>query len=412
MHLEESWKEHDTTRGRPNQRIQRSAKKACEAPGDKVFSCMMKTQVFRLDHSSPDPAIIRRAAEVVEAGGLVVFPTETVYGIACRAAPSAIKRLDSIKQRRPLKSYSLHIADKADIQRYVPHTSPPASKLVEKLWPGPLTIVFDLSDEDMSELRQNLPEEEMCLYNGNSIGVRCPDSAVAAALLGAARCPVVAPSANLSGQPPAAVGTEAAAQFDGQVDIVLDAGRCRYQKSSTVVRIWAKGLEMLREGFYTERDISRAMQVSVLFVCAGNTCRSPLAEGLYRKYLAEKLGCAVDRLREMGYKTGSAGVMAMNGLQASTLSVKFCESEGIDISGHRSRQLDEELVRESDHIFVMSKRQLEWIRARWPSAIAKCELLGGEEEIADPIGGSEEFYQKCGQRIKAALQKRLSEQPV
>ncbi|HSV26960.1 MAG TPA: L-threonylcarbamoyladenylate synthase [Sedimentisphaerales bacterium] len=372
----------------------------------------MKTQVFKLDRSSPDPAVIRTAAEVVEAGGLVILPTESFYCIACRAAPSAINRLDSIKRRSPLKSYSLHIAETAAVRRYVPHMSPPASKLAERLWPGPLTIVFDLSDEVMSGLRQSLPADEICLYSGSSIAVRCPDDAVAAALLGAARCPVVATSANLSGQPPAVEGSEAATQFEDQVDIVLDAGRCRYQKGSTVVRIWARGLEMLREGFYTESDIRQAMRVSVLFVCAGNTCRSPMAEGLYRKYLAAKLGCSVDRLDEMGYKAGSAGVTAMNGLRASALSVKFCASEGIDISGHRSRQLDEELVRQSDQIFVMSRSQLELIRSHWPSAAAKCELLAGQAEITDPVGGSEEFYQKCGQHIKAALQKRLGEQPV
>jgi protein-tyrosine-phosphatase len=264
----------------------------------------------------------------------------------------------------------------------------------------------------MESQRRSLPAEEMCLYSGNSIGVRCPDDAVATALLSAARCPVVAPSANLSGQPPAVEGSRAAAQFEGQVDIILDAGRCRYQKSSTIVRIWAKGLEMLREGFYTEEDIRKAMQVEILFVCSGNTCRSPIAEGLCRKYLAEKLGCDVDRLGEMGYKVSSAGVMAIPGLPASAWSVEVCASQGADISSHRSLQLEEEQVRNSDRIFAMSRQQRERIGSLWPDAARKCELLGGDEDIPDPIGGSKEQYETCGQRIKAALQKRLSERLI
>jgi len=372
----------------------------------------MKTEVVRIDRSNPDMSAISRAAKTVEAGGLVIFPTETVYGIACRGSKSAIARLDSIKRRAPQKSYSLHIARPEDVRRYVPSMRLPARKLVERKWPGPLTIVFDLSPEDMRLQAGSLPEEEMCLYNGSSIGVRCPDDTIATALLGAARCPVVAPSANLSGEPPAVDGVQAAAQFDGQVDMVLDGGRCRYQKSSTVVRIWARGLEMLREGFYSERELREAMTVRILFVCSGNTCRSPIAEGLCRKYLAEKVGCDVDRLEGIGYKIASAGITAVPGERASAWSVEFCASEGSDISQHSSRQIADEQVRTSDFIFTMSRGQCESIKARWPEAAVKCQLLGIDEEISDPIGGSRELYEKCGRQIKAALQKRLSEQLV
>jgi L-threonylcarbamoyladenylate synthase len=369
----------------------------------------MKTEIFQIDRLNPNPAVISRAARAVEAGGLVIFPTETVYGIACRADKATIARLDAIKQRAPQKSYSLHIAGKDDVRRYVPRMILPVRKLIEKMWPGPLTIVFDLSAEDMDMQRRNLPAEEMCLYTGSSIGVRCPDDAVAAAFLGEAKCPVVAPSANLSGQPPATDGVSAAAQFDGQVDIVLDGGVCRHQKSSTVVRIWAKGLEMLREGFYAESYIRKAMEVRILFVCSGNTCRSPMAAGLFAKYLAEKLACDVDRLDEMGYKISSAGTMAAPGAGASPWSIEFCASEGADISRHRSCQLDEEQVRNSDLIFAMSRQQCQRVVSLWPEAAAKCGLLAGDEEISDPIGGSKELYEACGRLIKAALRKKLGE---
>jgi tRNA threonylcarbamoyl adenosine modification protein (Sua5/YciO/YrdC/YwlC family) len=372
----------------------------------------MKTQIFQLDRSNPDLLVISRAARVVEAGGLVIFPTETVYGIACRASKPAIARLDAIKHRMPQKSYSLHIAAKDDLRRYVPRMILPARKLVEKMWPGPLTIVFDLSAEDMDIQKRNLPAEAMCLYAGNSIGVRCPDDTVASAFLGETKCPVVAPSANMSGQPPAIDGAQAATQFDGQVDIVLDGGLCKYQKSSTVVRIWAKGLEMLREGFYTESDIRKAMEVRILFVCSGNTCRSPMAAGLCAKYLAKKLSCDVDHLGEMGYKISSAGTMAAPGAEASPWSVEFCASEGADISRHRSCRLDEEQIKNSDFIFAMSRQHCQRVAELWPEAAGKCELLYGDEEISDPIGGSKELYETCGRRIKAALQKRLGEQLI
>src|SRR5512140_1387534 len=109
----------------------------------------MKTEIVHIDRSNPDLNALVRAAEIVEKGGLVIFPTETVYGIACRADKAAIARLDSIKQRAPQKSYSLHIADKEHLARYVPRMILPVRKLIERLWPGPLTIVFDLSPEDL-----------------------------------------------------------------------------------------------------------------------------------------------------------------------------------------------------------------------------------------------------------------------
>jgi L-threonylcarbamoyladenylate synthase len=372
----------------------------------------MKTQIFHIDRAAPDPSAMRRAAEAIERGGFVIFPTETVYGIACRARTSSIAALDSIKQRVPQKSYSLHIAKKEDVRRYVPRMTLPARKLVEKMWPGPLTIVFDLSPEDMDLQRRTLPADQMCLYTGSSIGIRCPDDPIATALLSETKCPVVAPSANLCGEPPAVGGSQAAIQFDGQVDIVLDAGRCRFSKSSTVVRIWAKGIEMLREGFYAEQDIRKAMQIGILFVCSGNTCRSPIAEGLCAKYLAEKLVCDVDRIGEMGYKVSSAGVMAAPGLEASPWSVEFCASQGADISSHRSRQLQEEHLRDSDFVFAMSQSQCERMKSLWPDAAAKCELLAQDQEIPDPIGGSKELYETCGRSIQAAVQKRLSEQLI
>jgi L-threonylcarbamoyladenylate synthase len=370
----------------------------------------MKTEIVRINRSNLDLQAIARAAAVVEKGGLVIFPTETVYGIACRADPVAIARLDAIKRRSPQKSYSLHIAGKDALKRYVPHPSLPARKLTDRLWPGPLTIVFDLSPEDLNSQRKLLIPEEMCMYSGVSIGIRCPDDPVAAAFLGAARCSVVAPSANLSGEPPAVTSAEAIEQFNGQVDVILDAGKCKYQKSSTVVRIWAKGLEMLREGFYSEATLRRAMTVNILFVCSGNTCRSPIAEGLCRKYLAEKLGCDVDRLEQMGYKVLSAGTGTIPGFEASPWSVQFCASEGVDISHHRSQRLQEEHVRDADFVFVMSRSHCDRIRATWPTLAGKCELLAWDTEVPDPIGGSRELYESSGQLIKTALQKRVSEQ--
>ncbi len=104
----------------------------------------METRVLKVDAGDVDLEHIREAAELIEAGGLVAFPTETVYGIACRVESESLARLDNLKGRTADKYYTLHIAHKDDVNKYVPGIGLRAQKLVNNAWPGPLTIVFAL----------------------------------------------------------------------------------------------------------------------------------------------------------------------------------------------------------------------------------------------------------------------------
>ncbi|MHC4240382.1 MAG: L-threonylcarbamoyladenylate synthase, partial [Planctomycetota bacterium] len=235
---------------------------------------------MRVDAANPDVSEIKKAATVVDAGGLVGFPTETVYGIACRAERDSLARLDGIKGRDPQKRYSLHIGDRSDVTKYVPTVGVRARRLVERAWPGPLTVVFELGAEGAEKQRKRLGKESYeLLYRHNSIGIRCPADAVASMLLREVRSAVVAPSANIAGQEPAVNAGEVLGRFSGQIELVLDAGPCKYGRSSTVVRIGKRDLEVLRSGVYSELELEAMSQVSFLFVCTGNTCRSPMAEG-------------------------------------------------------------------------------------------------------------------------------------
>jgi len=290
-----------------------------------MFSRMIETKVIGLDAVRVDQQRINDAAAVIDGGGLVGFPTETVYGIACRASAESLSKLDNLKGREAAKPYTLHIAEPSEAARYVPRVGLRARKLIEKAWPGPLSIVFELDTKDIDRQKGSLkPEVFQGLYRDNSIGIRCPDNAIAAALLGRTSHPVVAPSANMAGEPPAVDAEGVMAAFSGRIDLVLDGGRCKYGGSSTVVKIGKGGLEILRAGVYAEAALNAMSEVKFLLVCTGNTCRSPMAEGIFQKYLAEKVGCSVDRLGEMGYNVSSAGVMDMAGFPASEDAVAAC----------------------------------------------------------------------------------------
>ncbi|MEA3225033.1 MAG: hypothetical protein U9Q07_03720, partial [Planctomycetota bacterium] len=154
------------------------------------------------------------------------------------------------------------------------------------------------------------------------------------------------------------------------------------------------------------RDLS---QVKFLFVCTGNTCRSPMAEGIFRKYLAEKLRCNVDDLNAIGYKVNSAGIMGSAGFPATVEAIKACAVEGIDIRAHRNKGLSRELIDESDFIFALERHHLERVVALEPNATDKCLLLDEPKGIPDPIGHPQEYYDSCAQTIVAAVRKRLDE---
>jgi len=364
----------------------------------------MHTKIVKFDPAKPDVAKIKEAAALLDAGELVVFPTETVYGIACRVKTDSLIKLNKLKGRTSEKYYTLHIGEKDDVKKYVPSIGLRAQKLIENAWPGPLTIVFELDSQDLAQQRNNFDEEIFeNLYRNSSIGIRCPDNSIASLLLKLTNNPVVAPSANIKGQPPATDPEQVLSQLSGQIKLLLDAGPCKHKISSTVVKIGKKNLEILRPGVYSQSDLKALSEVKILFVCTGNTCRSPMAEGIFRKYLAEKLGCGIDYLEEMGYKIYSAGTIGMVGFPASGEAVLSCAAKGIDIRSHISRALTEQLIEESDFIFAMSPMHYEHITALSPKAAKKCELLAKDKSVPDPIGRGQEVYNNCRDLIEKAV---------
>ncbi len=370
----------------------------------------MQTKIVKLDATKIDSAKIKEAAQIIDDGGLVAFPTETVYGIASRVETGSLAKLNNLKGRDPNKHYTLHISQKTDVKKFLPTIGLKAQKLIGNGWPGPLTIVFELDDKDIKKQQARFDKEVIeSLYKDNSIGIRCPDNPVATMLLQSTKSPVVAPSANITGQRPAVEPEQVLAHFSGQIELLLDAGPCKYKKSSSVVKIGGKGLQILRAGVYSKAELEALSEIKFLFVCTGNTCRSPMAEGIFRKYWAEKFECEVDDLGKKGYKTFSAGILDMAGLPASPESIAACAAKGIDIKAHRSGTLSEQLIKECDFIFAMSRIHCERITALSPEAAIKCVLLAEDKDIPDPIGQPQQVYDNCAELIEKAVKKRISE---
>ena len=198
---------------------------------------MNTPRIFGVFGDAPDTTAITEAAKLLRSGGLVAFPTETVYGLGADATnPKAIERLNKVKGRPPEKPYSLHLYAPEQMRPYVASVPPAAAKLIERFWPGPLTVVLPGKD-------------------GKTVGFRLPDHPIARAFLKACEVPVVAPSANRSGSPPPTDAQEVMAALNGDLDCLLDGGPTRLGRESTVVEAVGGRLEIRREGAISKETI-------------------------------------------------------------------------------------------------------------------------------------------------------------
>ena len=349
------------------------------------------------------------AADVLAAGGLVVFPTETVYGLAARVdRPQAIGRMRSFKSREDQQPFTVHLGRKEDASRFVHPLTGPAARMIAKGWPGPLTLVLPVANPARAPVMTDL--DAACsaeIFHQNTVGLRCPDHDVASRLLRAVEVPVVATSANRAGKPPPHTADEASAATAGVADLVLAAGPARYGKSSTIVRSNGTSFQLVREGVYDLRTIEKLASLRLLFVCTGNTCRSPMASALCRLLVAKELGCSPQQLSEHHIHIDSAGTFGYHGGAASASAVAVMSRRGIDLSRHQSRPLTLEIVQSADHIVAMTRSHRQAVTDLEPSASTRVALLLGDADLTDPVGGSEARYAGCAELIDSALPKWL-----
>jgi len=197
----------------------------------------MKTKVIKISRVRPAAAQLATVADVLRRGGIVVFPTDTVYGIAVNAFDAqARKKVYALKGRSYRKPLTIMVPDAVCV-RLLADVSKDAAKIMEKFWPGPLTLVLPATHFG-----------SIVMNGRNNIGIRIPDDKIVAGLLSASRLPLATTSANPSRQKSARTGSEAVRYFDGKADIILDAGPCPHKKESTVIDMLHFPYVVLREG--------------------------------------------------------------------------------------------------------------------------------------------------------------------
>ncbi|MBK8914622.1 MAG: threonylcarbamoyl-AMP synthase [Phycisphaerales bacterium] len=369
---------------------------------------MSSTHVIPVSGAADERAIAD-AAEALRGGGVVIFPTETVYGVGAAVAAEPLQRLRRLKGRDDAQPFTLHLPDPAAAREYVSRPSRVLRRLVNKGWPGPLTVTWADPAPDQTRAAQSRGAEWLeLIYCRGVVGMRCPDHPVAQSLLSRAGVPVVATSVNAAGRPPAFdIGGADSALLEG-ADVVLDGGRSRFAAPSTIVEVRGEAWRIVRAGVWDERVIRRLVRTTVLFVCTGNTCRSPMAEYLMRRVLAERLETSVEALGDSGFEVLSAGAFASAGGAASEGAIRELHARGIQATRHASQQLTPELIQRSEHIFAMTPDHLAAVLDLVPAAAERARLLD-DRPVSDPVGGGVSAYSEAAAQIEAAVQRRAEE---
>lgn len=349
------------------------------------------TEILRVQPGTAPAEAVARAAAILDAGGVVALPTDTVYGLAARGAfPTALDRIYELKGRPAQKALPYLLGDADELDRYVAAPARFERRHAEVLWPGAVTLVVG-------------PE-------GRTVALRVPDHPFARAALRAAGGPVAATSANRSGRPAACDAAGVLADLPTGIDLVVDAGPTPVGRESTLLRVAPDGRRrVLRAGAVTEAEIRRRVPVRILLVCTGNTCRSPMAAALLRDALLKKLGVASGRAEEAGFVVDSAGLDAYGATPMTFEAEEALRRLGTPAPPHASRRLGRGDVDAADHLWVMTTDHARRLAAQFPEAAPRIALFDPSgRDTPDPFGGDARTYLRTAEHLASAAAARAA----
>lgn len=355
--------------------------------------------------SSDDPRdLIHQAVHLLAEGELVAFPTETVYAVAAHSLrPSGIQKLRETLNGHPDQQCSLVVKGLQEALDYAPAMSPLAQRMGRRCWPGP--VAFRIPTVEQGSLLSALPQEtRTAVACAGHLQFRVPAHEIVQHIMMLTPAPLVTRPENSSSSNHWVTGAEVAEALGDRVSLIIEAGNSRYAGPASVVRVSENSWQLEEAGVVGESTLGRMACETFLFVCTGNTCRSPLAEGAFRKLMADRLKCSEEELSQRGYIAASAGISAIVGAPAAVESVDVARKYAVDLTGHSSQPLTDRLIEQADHVFTMTRSHWESVVSTWPDAAARVRVLAPSgEDIADPIGGGPDEYAAAWEQIEKSV---------
>jgi len=204
--------------------------------------------VIKINPQKPEPAKIKQAVHILKRGGLVAFPTDTVYGLGADAQNSrAVKKIFKVKKRPLSNPLPILIAKKSDLKKYTLGARGKIKKLTDKFWPGPLTIV----------LKKKKIISSMVTAGGETVGVRVPKNPVALALIRTLGRPIATTSANIAGKPSPTTARGVKKYLNNKIELILDGGKTKLGRESTVLNCTTSPPTILRSGAVTAEKLEK-----------------------------------------------------------------------------------------------------------------------------------------------------------
>ena len=367
----------------------------------------MPTTVIDLRRTEDARDVVHRAVQALAEGRLVAFPTETDYVVAGSARePRATTALGAIAPARDAEPrLTLALKSAAEALDWAPRMSPLGRRIARRCWPGPVSMI--VPDDHPESLVHRLPEASRAALVGHGrLRLRVPGHPMLADCMRMLAGPVAL--AEPDSDAPPVTAADVIDRVGQAVAMVIDDGRSRYAQPVSTIEIGSGSFRIVRPGIVSEETLRRLSSLMVLFVCTGNTCRSPMAETLFRRLVAERLDCQPEEIERHGVMVASAGISAWSGTRASAGAIDAMAEMGGDLGGHESQPLTEDLVRQADVILTMTAAHRAAILAQFPEAGDRVSMLSPDrQDVLDPIGGSLDIYRRCARQIHGHLAARL-----